>query len=212
MFWNWLLKVFADLNYCTVTCHRLFLQHRRHLEPPRPCEYEIPFVVALQILSCVQLFASPWTAALQDSPSFTISRSLLKLMSIESVMLSSHLVLSRPLLLLPSIFPSIRVFSNESVLRIRWPKYRSFSFSTSSFNEHSGLISFRIDWLVFRSLLLAMATRGKHFFRPTLGNQSLRERKMGSWTVNLSAKCLRNTQGLVAHYFIFLSLHFPVKS
>ena len=89
-----------------------------------------------------------WTAAWQVSLSVTNSQSLLKLLSIESVMPSNHLILCRPLLLLPSIFPSIRVFSNESVLCIRWPKYWSFSFSTSSSNEYSGLISFRIDGLI----------------------------------------------------------------
>ena len=102
---------------------------------------------SVQSLSCVQLFAAPRTAALQASLSITNSRSLLKLMSIESVMSSSHLILCHPLLLLPSIFPSIRVFSNESVLRIRRPKYWSFSFSISPSNEYSGLISFRTDWL-----------------------------------------------------------------
>ena len=90
---------------------------------------------------------TPWTAAYQASLSFTISQSLLKLMSIESVMPSNHLILCRPLLLLPSNFPRIRVFSNESALRIRWPKYWSFSFSISPSNEHPGLISFRMDWL-----------------------------------------------------------------
>ena len=90
---------------------------------------------------------TPWTAAHQSSLSFTISRSLLKLMSIESVMPSNHLILCRPLLLLPSIFPSIRVFSSESALHIRWPKYWSFSFSISPSSEYSGLISFRMDWL-----------------------------------------------------------------
>ena len=89
----------------------------------------------------------PWTAAHQASMSITNSWSLLKLMSIESVMPSKHLILCRPLFLLPSIFPSIRVFSNKSVLRIRWPKYWSFSFSISPSNEYSGLISFRMDWL-----------------------------------------------------------------
>ena len=93
------------------------------------------------------LFATPWTAAHQASLSFTITQSLLKLMSIESVMLSDHLILCRPLLLLPSIFPSIRVFSNESALPIRWPKYWSFSFSISPSHEYSGLISFRVGWL-----------------------------------------------------------------
>ena len=90
---------------------------------------------------------TPWTAARQASLSITTYRSLFKLMSLESVMPSNHLILCRPLLLLPSIFPSIRVFSNESVLRIRWPNYWSFSFSISPSNEYSGLISFRMDWL-----------------------------------------------------------------
>ena len=94
-----------------------------------------------------QLFAVSWAAAHQISLSFTISWSLLKLMSIESVMPSNHLIHCRPLLLLPSIFPSTRVFSNESTLHIRWPKYWSFSFNISSSNEHPGLISFRMDWL-----------------------------------------------------------------
>ena len=102
---------------------------------------------SVQSLSRVRLFATPWTAAHQASLSITNSRSLLKLMSIDSVMPSNHLNLCRPLLLLPSIFPSIRVFSSESVLRIRWPKYWSFSFSISSSNEYSGPISFRMDWL-----------------------------------------------------------------
>ena len=98
-------------------------------------------------LSCVRLFATPWTTARQASLSITNSQSLPKLMFIESVMPSNHLILCRPLLLLPSIFPSIRVFSNESVLPIRWPKYWSFGFSISPSNEHPGLISFRMDWL-----------------------------------------------------------------
>ena len=101
----------------------------------------------VQSLSHVRLFLTPWTAALQASLSITSSRSLLKLMSTESVMPSNHLILCRPLLLLPSIFPSIRVFSNESVLRIRWPNYWSYSIKISPFNEYSGLISFRMDWL-----------------------------------------------------------------
>ena len=97
--------------------------------------------------SCVRLFDTPWTTARQATLSITNSLSLLKLMSIESVMLSNHLILCRPLLLLPSIFPSIRVFSNESALRIRWPKYWSYSFNISPSNEYSGLISSRMDWL-----------------------------------------------------------------
>ena len=102
---------------------------------------------SVQSLSCVQLFATPWTAACQASLSITNSQSLPKPMSTESVMPSNHLIRCCPLLFLPPIPPSIRVFSNESTLRIRWPKYQSFSFSISPSNEHPGLISFRMDWL-----------------------------------------------------------------
>ena len=102
---------------------------------------------SVQLLSCVQLFVTSWTAARQASLSITKSWSLLKLISMESVMPYNQLILCRPLLLPPSIFPSLRVFSDESVLRIRWPKYWSFSFSISPSNEYSGLISFRMDWL-----------------------------------------------------------------
>ena len=101
---------------------------------------------SVQLLSPVQLFAIPWTAARQASLSFIISQSLLKLMSTELVMPYNHLILCCPLLLLPSIFPNIKVYPNESVLRIRWPKYWSFSFNISPSNEYSGLISFMIDW------------------------------------------------------------------
>ena len=103
---------------------------------------------SVQSLSRVRLFVTPWIAAHQASLSITNSRSLLKRMSIESVMPSNHLILCRPLLLLPPIPPSIRVFSNESILRMRWPKYWSFSLSISPSNEHPGLIYFRMDWLV----------------------------------------------------------------
>ena len=101
----------------------------------------------VQLLSHVSLFVTPLSAAHQTSLPFIISQSLLKSMSIESVMPSNHLILCHPLLFLPSIFPSIRVFSNQSVLPIRWPKYWSFSFSISPSKEYSGLISFRIEWL-----------------------------------------------------------------
>ena len=107
---------------------------------------QLYFVVVLQSLSHVWLFVTPWTAASQASLSFIISRSLLKLMSIELVILSNHLIFF-PLLLLPSVFPSIRVFSSELALCIRWPKYWKFSFSISPSSGYSGLISFRIDWL-----------------------------------------------------------------
>ena len=116
---------------------------------------------SIQSLSCIRLFVTPWTAAGQASLSITNYQSLLKLMSIESVMPSNQLILYRPLLLLPSIFPSIRVFSNESVLHIRWPKYRSFSFNISPSNEHPGLISFRMDWLD----LLAVQGNLKHLLQ-----------------------------------------------
>jgi len=103
--------------------------------------------IVVQLLSLVWLFVTPWTAAHQASLFFTISQSLLRLRSTESMMPSNHLILCHPLLLLPSSFPSIRVFSSESALCIRWPKYWSFSFSISPFSEYSGLISFRTDWL-----------------------------------------------------------------
>ena len=103
--------------------------------------------VVVQLLSCVQLFATPWTAASQVPLFSTISCSLPKFISIESVMPSNHLILCHPLLFPPSVFPSIRVFSSESVLHIRWPKYSSFTLSISPTSEYSGLISFRMDWL-----------------------------------------------------------------
>ena len=111
--------------------------------PPSP----LSLISSVQSLSCVRLFATPWTVACQASLSITNSWSLFRLMSAESVMPSNHLILCHPLLLPPSIFPSIRVFSNESALHIRWPKYWSFSFSIGPASEYSGLISFRMDWL-----------------------------------------------------------------
>ena len=111
-----------------------------------PC-IQPSIIQLIQLLSRVWLFVNPWTAARQASLSITNSQSLPKLMPIESVMPSNHLILCHPILLLPSIFPIIRVFSNQSVLRIRWPKYWSFSFNISPSNEHSGMISFRMDWL-----------------------------------------------------------------
>ena len=120
-------------------CHPCLCSHTRFL----------PFN-SVQSLSRVRLFATPWTAARQASLSITKSQSLLKLVSIELVMPSNHLILCHPLLLKPSIFPSIRVFSNESALCIRWPNYWSFSFNISPSSEHSGMISFRMDWLDLR--------------------------------------------------------------
>ena len=124
---------------------------------------------SVQSLSHVQLFATPWTVAHQASRSITKSQSLLKLMSIELVMPSDHLILCRPLLLPPSIFPSIRVFSNESALCIRWPKYWSFSFSISPSNEYSGLISFRMDWLDFLAVQGTLKSLLQHHSSKTKG-------------------------------------------
>ena len=157
----------------------------------------------VQLLSRVWLFVTPWTAARQASLSITNSWSLLKLMFIESVMPSNHLILCHPLLLLPSIFPSIRVFSNESALLIRWPKYWSFSFNISPSNEHPGLISFRMDWLdllavqgTLKSLLQHHSSKASilHFlYSPTLTsihdhwkNHSLDETDL-CWQSNASA-------------------------
>ena len=124
----------AESNFpLPCSCHSLGISH-------------FIFISSVQSLSRVQLFATPWTAAHEASQSITNSGSLFKLMSMESVTASNHLALCLPLLLPPSIFPSIRVFSDESALCIRWPKYWSFSFSISPSNEYSGLISFRIDW------------------------------------------------------------------
>ena len=114
-------------------------------------------ISSVQSLSGDRLFVTPWTAAHQASLSITNSQSLPKPISIESVMPSNLLILCHPLLLLPSIFPSIRVFSNESALRIRWPKYCSFSFNISPSNEHPGLISFRMDWLQSKGLSTAFS-------------------------------------------------------
>ena len=152
---------------------------------------------SVQSLSRVQLFVTPWIAAPQASLSITDSQSSLKLMSIELVMPSNHLIQCRPFLLLPSIYPSISVFSNESVLCIRWPKYWSFSFSISPSNEYSGLISFRIDWLdllavqgTLKSLLQQHTSKtsvlwSSAFFIVQLSHPHLTTRKttaLTSWT------------------------------
>ena len=134
---------------------------------------------SVQSLSRVRLFATPWIAACETSPSITNSRSLLKLMSIESVMPFVHLILCCPLLLLPPTPPRIRVFSNESTLRMRWPKYWSFSFSLSPSSEHPELISFRMDWLdllavqgTLKSLLQHHSSKASIFFSTQLSSQS----------------------------------------
>ena len=136
---------------------------------------------AVQSLSRVGLFMTPWTAARQASLLITNSLSLCKFMSIELVMPSNHLILCRPLLLPPSIFPSIRVFSNESVLHISWPKYWSFSFSISPSNEYSGLISFRMDWFdllavqgTFKSLLQHYSSKVSNLWHSVLASSHIR--------------------------------------
>ena len=134
--------VFSFPLYCP-----LKLLGRRLLAFPKSLQLCCCCCCSVQSLSRIRLFATTWTAAHQASLSITNSQTLLSLMSIESVMPSNHLILCRHPLLLPSIFPSIRVFSDESALRIRWPKYWSFSFSISPSSEHPGLISFKMDWL-----------------------------------------------------------------
>ena len=144
-----------------------------------PASKSTKSIHSVQLLSCIQLFATPWTAACQVSLSITNSWNLFKLMSIKSVMPSNHLILCHLLLLLPSIFPSIRVFSNKSVLLIRWPKYWSFSFSISPSNEYSGLISFRMDWL---DLLAVQGT-----LKILLQHHSSK-----AWILQRSAQCVSN--------------------
>ena len=147
---------------------------------------------SVQPLSHVQLFATPWTVARQASLSITNSQSSFKFMSIESVMPSNDLTFCRPLLL-PSIFPSIRVFSNESVLRIRWPKYRSFSFSISPSNEYLGLISFRMDWLD----LLAVQGILKNLLQHHSSKASIKKKK----SINFSALSFLYSPTLFFYFF-----------
>ena len=158
--WTHYLSVFSPLFLLFLYSFALSFQFLLFL--PQPFS-------SVQSLSCVQLFATPWTAELQASLSITNSQSLLKLMSIESVTPTNHLILCHPLLLLPSIFPSIRVFSSESALRIRRPKYWSFSFNISPSNDHPGLISFRMDWLD----LLAVQGTLKSLFKHHSSNASI---------------------------------------
>ena len=145
----------------------------------------LPLFQSVQLLSHVPFFATPWIAACKASLSITNSQSLRKLMSIDLVMPSNHLILCHPLLLLPSVFPSIRVFSNESALCIRWPKFWSFSFSISPFNEYSGLISFRIDWLD----LLAVQGTVLSLFQHHSSKSSILQRS-AFFIVQLSDPCM----------------------
>ena len=147
-----------------------------------PQNIEVFSNVVVQFLSQILLFATPWTAACLAPLSSTISQSLLKFMSIESVMLSNYLILCCPLLLLPSIFAKIWVFYNESALHIRWPKYWNFSFSTSPSNEYSGLICFRIDWLD----LLAVQGLSRVFSSTTVQKHQF----FGAWPSLWSNSCI----------------------
>ena len=161
-----------------------------HSRPSWLTEESVQFS-SVQLLSHVQLFATPWTAACQASLSVTNSRSLLKLMSIKSGMPSNHLILCHPLLLLPSVFLSIRVFSNKSVLHIRWPEYWSFSFSISPSNEYSELISFKMDWLDplnrglgdYLCIVLIFHNQGILFLKIKLSLQTLYNSLLDPWTV-----------------------------
>ena len=152
-------------------------------------------VSSVQSLSHAQLFATPWTAARQASLSITNSWSLLKFMSIESVMPSNHLIFCCPLLLPPSIFPSIRVFSSELVLHFRWPKYWSFSFSISPSNEYSGLISFRIDWLdllTIQGTLESSPSSEKYKSKPQWGTIS----RWSEWLLSKSLQAINAGEGV----------------
>ena len=142
-------KCYQHTLFCVKFNFKIWNSKRKDINPLNILGMRINFasVSSVQSLSHVRLFATPWFTARQASLSITNSGSLRKLMSIESVMPSSHLILCRPLLFLPPISPSIRIFSNESALRRRWPKYWSFSFNISPSKEHPGLISFRMDWL-----------------------------------------------------------------
>ena len=154
----------------------------------------------LQSFSHVQLFVTPWNAACQASLSITNSQSLLKLMSMGSVMPSNHLIFCCPLLLLPSIFPSIKVFSNESALHIRWPKYWSYSFNISPSNEYSGLISFRIDWFDLLAVQGTLKSRLQHHSSETSVLQC-----SAFFTAQLSHSYMTTGKTIVLPRWIFLS-------
>ena len=148
--------------------YTMFSTTENSMEIPQKNKIKLPSVCqSLQSLSHVRLFATPWITARQASLSITNSQSSLKLMSIESVMPSNHLILCRPLLLLPPVSPSIRVFSNESTLHMRWPKYWSFSFNINPSNEHPGLISFRMDWLDLLAVQGTLKSLLQHHSRKT---------------------------------------------
>ena len=191
-------KITADSDYSHKIKRYLLLERKA-----------LTNLVVVESLSHVQLFATPWTAAHQASLSFTSSWSLLKLISIESVMPSNHLILCHPLLFLPSIFPSIRVFSNDLALCIKWPKYWSFSFSISPSNECSGLISFRIDWFDLLAIqgTLKRLLNSIFFFSSCIKRMAL---KLGKQCMHSQVKLSKNL------YFILFLFGFkkciPVRS
>ena len=163
--------VLGTLMLCTVRCLSVTSQWAQYLWVPiyvASANLRLCSTVVAQLLSRVWLFETPWTAARQASLSFIISWSLLKLMSVESVMPSNHLILCHPLFLLSTIFPTMKVFSNELVLCIMWLKYWSFSFSISPSNEYSGLISFRIGQGTLKSLLQHHSLKPSVLYCPTL--------------------------------------------
>ena len=157
--------------------------------------------VVVQLLIHIKLFATPWTAAHQAFQSFIVSWRLLNLESIEPVMPSNHLILCRPLLHLPPIFPSIRVFSNESALHSRWPKYWSFSFSISPSTEYSGLISFRIDWFH----LLESKGLSRVFSNTTIEKHQLFSTEPSLWSNSHILTCLLKTKALTIWNFVWQS-------
>ena len=174
---HWGLQTISDIEFANIKTVKNSWISRIWVEWQREREIKTTrlSVSSVQSLSHVRLFATPWTTARQASLSITSSLSLLKLMSIESVMPSNHLILCHPLLLLPSIFPSIRVFFNVSALGTRWPKYWSFSFSISPSNGYSGLISFRLDWLdllavqgTLKSLLQHHSSKASILWHPAI--------------------------------------------
>ena len=161
-------------------------------------------VLVVQSLSRIWLFVTPWTAAHQASLSLTISQSLLKLMSIESVMPSNHLILCCLLFLLPSIFPSIKVFPSESALHIKWPKYWRFSFSISPSNEYSGLISFRIDWF---DCLAMQGTLRSRLERLLLNHKRCRD----SWPPEEKNSVWGQRRGLIFLCFCVIKFYSSIK-
>ena len=164
------------------------------------------YVAVIWLLSHVWLFETPWIAACQAPLSSIISHSFLKFMSIESVMLSNHLILACPLLLLPSVFPRIRVFSNESALHIRWPKYWSISFSISSSNEYSGLISFRIHtYLSNKMMLWKCCTQYASKFGKLSSGHRIGK---GQFSFQLKRKAMQKNAQTIAQLH---SSHMPVK-